>query len=120
MSRATEAGTRNAAPTPCSGASRDQRGDVRCDAAEERAEQEHGDAAEEDPFAAEPVAGAPADDEQRAEHDGVGGDDPRQRRRAGIAVGRLDVGERHVHDGQVERRHERAQGGDDEHRTRPP
>ena len=33
-----------------------------------------------DALAAEPVAGAPADDEQRAEHDGVGGDDPRQRR----------------------------------------
>ena len=36
-----------------------------------------------------------------------------------VAVGRLDVGERHVHDGEVERRHERAQGGDDEHRTAP-
>jgi hypothetical protein len=60
------------------GASADQGGDVGCDAAEERTEQEHGDAAEEDALAAEPITGAPADDEQRSEHDRVGGDDPRQ------------------------------------------
>ena len=53
------------------GASGDEGGDVGGDAAQERAEQEHDDAAEEDALAAEPVTGASADDQQRAEHDGV-------------------------------------------------
>jgi hypothetical protein len=113
-------GHQEGCPDALERASADQGGDVGCDAAEERAEQEHGDAAEEDAFAADSITGAPADDKQRSEHDGVRGDDPRQRGRARVGIGRLDVGEGDVHDRQVERCHERAEGGDDEYRMCAP
>ena len=101
-------------------AARHQGGDVRRDAAQERAGEEHGERrAMNVAPPPDPVAGAAADHEQCAEHDRVRGDHPRQRRLTGVRVRRLEIRERDVHDRQVERRHERTERGHREHRRRP-
>ena len=55
--------------------------------------------------AAEDVAEAPAEEQQPAEGERVGVEDPRQRGRAEAEVG-VDAGERDVHDGGVEHDHQ--------------
>ena len=78
------------------------------------ASREQDDAGDEDPASAEDVTGAAAEQQQAAEGERVGVDDPLQAG-AGEAERVLDVRERDVDDGRVEHHHELG-GGDDHQR----
>ena len=81
--------------------------------AEQRGRREQDDAGDEDPAPAQDVAGPAAEQQQAAEGQRVGVDDPLQAR-AGEAQCVLDVGECDVDDGRVEHHHELRGGDDDE------
>ena len=83
----------------------DEHGLVDGEAADERGRGEEQDAGDEHPAAAEQVAEAAAEQQQAAEGEGVGVDDPREVRVAEPEVG-LDVGQRDVDDGAVEHDHQ--------------
>jgi len=85
-------------------------------AAERGAEGEERDAADEDAPAAEQVCEAPAEQEEAAEDDCVGGDHPLEAR-LGKAEIVLDRGQGDVHDRHVEHDHELR--GDDQGKSRP-
>src|SRR4051794_19448959 len=79
----------------------------------ERGAREERHAGHEHPAAAEQVTGAAAEQQEAAEQQRVGADDPLQPR-GGEAEVRLDVGKRDVHDRHVEDDHELGQGEDRE------
>ncbi len=74
-------------------------------ASDQRGDREQQDAGDEDPAAAQQVAGPAAEQQQPAERERVGVDDPLQVA-AGEAERVLDVRQGHVHDGRVEHHHE--------------
>ncbi len=80
--------------------------------AEQRGDREQDDPGDEDPLAAEDVAGPAAEQQQAAEGQRVGVDDPLQAG-AGEAERGLDVRQRDVDDGGVQHHHE-LRGGDDQ------
>ena len=88
-------------PTACTNRARDQRLDVRGEAAQQRADREDRQPDLEHPPAAEPVARGAGQHQQRGQHQGVDVDDPLQLRRRGarsVADGRdRDVDDRRVH-----------------------
>src|SRR4051794_36728007 len=133
MSSATDAGTRKAAPTPCTTRLATRKGTfgarphsteparntatpprkvrrrpVRRRPAHPGPGQNPPSPPEEGAARAGPTPRPTAGDQQSAEDDRVRGDDPRQRRRAGVRVRALEVREGDVDDGQVEGGHERA------------
>ena len=116
VSRASTPGAAIAAPTPWSGAGgHEPLGRLR-QPAEERGEREDGDAAEEQPAAAEDVAEPAAEQQQAAEGEGEGVQHPGEGSRAEAQVG-VDLGERDVHDRRVEDEHQlRDQHDRDAHR----
>ena len=104
---ASAAGVRSAPATPCRRARDDQRRPVRRGRAEDRGDAERDDADQEDPPLPEEVAERAADEDQRAEREQVGVDDPLLEREPAAEVV-LDRGQRDVHD-----------RGVDEHDHRP-
>ena len=82
-------------------------------AAGERGEDEHRDAGEEHPLAAEQVAEPAAEQQQAAERDQVGVHDPAQAAGGEAEVG-LDRGQRDGHDRAVEDDHQGRRAQDDE------
>jgi len=90
-------GTRNAAPIPCS-------------ARPTISHREERDAAEEHALAPELVAHRTADEDQRAQEQGIGLDDPLDLIDRRVKV-RLERRQRHVDDGRVDKRQARAEDG---------
>ena len=116
MTIESAAGEMIAAPRPCSGARADQHALGGGETAEERGDGEDDDADQEDAAPAEEIGRAPAEEQEPAERDRVGGQDPLQV--LAREVERLaDRGERDVDDRDVEDRHEE-RGAD--HRERLP
>ena len=98
------------------GARDDQHGVALGQAAEQRREREDGDADQEHATAAEEVGGAPAEQQEAAEGDGVGRQHPLQVLRREVEVG-LDRRQRDVDDRDVEDGHE--EGGADNGESLP-
>lgn len=100
-------------PQPLDGPRPEQPARGRGEPADQRGHAEQRDAGDEDPAAADDVPRPPAEQEQPAEGDGVGVEHPGQAL-GGEAERVVDLGERDVHDGDVEDQHELAeqQGGE--------
>ena len=80
---------------------------------EQRGAGEDDEADEEEPLAAEQVAKASAEQQEAAEDEGVGVDDPLQAAVGEVEIG-LDRGQRDVHDRRVEDDHELGETNEDE------
>ena len=97
VSSASADGASSAPKTPCSARARDEHAERAGGAADRRGDGEAEQAADEGPLAAEQVAEAAAEQQQRAERQRVGGDDP-----LALVVGEAEVllraGQRDVHD----------------------
>ena len=78
VSRASEDGAASAPPTPCRARAASRKPPAGGEAAEQRGDDEHGDAGEEGAAAAEEVAGPGAEQQQAAEGQRVGVEDPGQ------------------------------------------
>ena len=89
------------------------------EAAGQRGEREQGDARDEDPAPSEQVAHPPAEQQQAAEGERVGVDDPLQVR-PGEVQRVLDVRQRDVDDGRVEHDHQLRGRDDHEREPEPP
>ena len=111
---ASEVGEAIAPPTPCRARAASSCHGLLGESAEQRGEGEQQDAEDEDPAAAEDVAGPAAEQQQAAEGERVGVDAPR----TGSVVEKSSAlwmcGQRDVHDRGVENHHELAGGDDDE------
>ena len=106
-------GGEEAAAEPLQGAEDDQRALGPGEAGEQRADGEEDEAGDEEAPAAEQVGHPPAEQEDAAEHDRVGGDHPLEALLAEVEVG-LDRRQRHVHDRDVEDDHELRRDDDGE------
>ena len=100
------------------GAGSDEQPQVGGQAADERGQGEAAEADEEGPLATPVVRDAPAEQQEAAEGQGVGGDDPLHVRGGDLQVGR-GAGDREVHDRRVEDDHQLGDG-DDRQRLEPP
>ena len=113
VSSDSAAGASSAPKMPWSGAGGDQHLEVLRGAAEGGGAGEADQADEEDRLAAEQVGYAAAEQQQAAERQGVGGDDPLP-----VVVGEAEVllrgGQRDVHDGRVQDDHELGEADDGE------
>nr|WP_274704599.1 hypothetical protein [Actinomadura geliboluensis] len=118
-SSASAAGASAAAPTPCAARAAHQMAGRLREAAEQGREAEQAEPRQQDPLAAVPVGGLPAEQQQPAEGERVGVDHPGQPGRAEAEPGG-DLREPDVHHRQVQRHHELhdGDGGEDEPRPR--
>ena len=111
------AGETSAAPSPWSPRARISVVSLRRERAEQRGGGEQHQAGEEDPLAADQVAGATAEQQEAAEEQRVRVDDPLQVRLGDLQVG-LDRRQRDVDDRGVEDHHELREADKDEHEPR--
>ena len=96
----------------------DEHADGGGETAQHRADGEHHHADEEHLAAPDPVGQPAGGDQQGGEHQGVGVEHPRHRRRARRREGLADGGERHEADRRVEEDGEHGEAGGDEHDPR--
>ena len=113
VTRDSAVGATIAAPTPWIARAPSSQAWLVANPPSSEASGEQDDAGDEDPATAEDVAGPAAEQQEAAEGQGVGVDDPLQAG-AGEAQRGLDVGQRDVHDGRVQHHHQLGCGDDDE------
>ncbi len=114
VTRDSAAGATMAPPTPWIARAASSQACVVANPPSSEASREQQDAGDEHPAPAEDVPGPAAEQQQPAEGQGVGVDDPLQAG-AGEAERGLDVRQRDVHDRRVEHHHQ-LRGGDDDER----